>query len=71
MTEAYDIGGESYLAHRNPEWIQISIRCRFLEHPLPGMPRENDYLGLEVWLKCEPGRWSSFEVFRNTDSSAI
>jgi len=24
-----------------------------------------------VWLKCVPGRWASFEVFRNTDSSSI
>jgi hypothetical protein len=37
----------------------------------PGVDREDDYLGLEVWLKCVPGRWSSFEVFRNTDSSSI
>jgi hypothetical protein len=29
------------------------------------------YLGLEVWLKCVPGRWASSEVLRNTDSSSI
>ena len=71
MTGAYYIGGESYTAHRAPDWFQISIRCRCLEHPKAGVDREDDYLGLEVWLKCVPGRWASFEVFRNTDSSSI
>lgn len=71
MTGAYYIGGESYTAHRNPAWLQISVMCRCLEHPKPGVPREDDYLGLEVWLKCVPDRWSEFEVYRNTDSSSI
>ncbi len=71
MTGAYYIGDESYIAHNNPEWFQISIQCRCIEHPKAGMDREDDYLGLEVWLKCVPGQWSSFEVFRNTDSFSI
>lgn len=71
MTGTYYIGSESYLAHRDPTWFQISVMCRCLERPKDRSLREDDYLGLEVWLKCVPGRWSSFEVFRNTDSSSI
>jgi len=71
MTGAYYIGDESYTAHRKPAWFQISIRCHCLERPKAGVDRDDDYLGLEVWLKCVPDRWSSFEVFRNTDSSSI
>jgi len=71
MTGAYYIGAESYIAHRDPPWFQISIRCHCLERPKAGVDRDDDYLGLEVWLKCVPRRWSSFELFRNTDSSAI
>lgn len=71
LTGEYYIGRESYTAHRNPDLFQISIKCRCLEHPKPGVDRDDDYLGLEVWLKCVPGKWASFEVFRNTDSSVI
>ncbi len=71
LTGTYYIGGESYIAHRDPDWFQISVLCRCLERPRPGVDSEDDYLGLEVWLKCVPGRWASFEVFRNTDSSSI
>jgi hypothetical protein len=71
MTGAYYIASESYIAHRDPAWFQISILCHCLERPKPGVDREDDYLGLEVWLKCVPGRWASFAVFRNTDSSSI
>jgi hypothetical protein len=71
MTGAYYIGGESYTAYRDPACFVVSIRCRCLERPKAGLPGEDDYLGLEVWLKCVPRRWASFEVFRNTDSSSI
>jgi hypothetical protein len=71
MTGAYYIGCESYIAHRNPAWFQILVSCRCLECPKRGMDRDDDYLGLDVWLKCAPGHWSGFEVFRNTDSSSI
>ena len=71
MTGAYYIGDESYIAHRKPAWLQISIMCHCLERPKAGMDRDDDYLGLQVWLKCVPERWSSFKVFRNTDSSSI
>jgi hypothetical protein len=71
LTGKYYIGGESYIAHSDPAWLQISVMCRCLERPKPGMNRDDDYLGLQVWLKCVPGRWESFEMFRNTDSSSI
>ena len=71
MTGAYYIGSESYIAHRDPDWFQISVLCRCLERPKAGVARDDDYLGLEVWLKCVRDRWSSFDVFRNTNSSSI
>ena len=72
MTGAYYIGSESYTAHDDrPAWVQIGIMCRCLEGSKPGVDDEDDYLGLEVWLKCVAGRWATFEVFRNTDSSSI
>lgn len=71
LTGRYYVGDESYIGHQDPTWIQISVDCRCLERPHPGVDREDDYLGLEVWLKWVPGRRTSFEVFRNTDSSSI
>jgi hypothetical protein len=70
LTGAYYIGGESYDAHTNPAWIQIRISCHCLEPLRSGLDREDDYLGLDVWIKCVPGRWS-FSVCGNTDSSSI
>ncbi|HLW66672.1 MAG TPA: hypothetical protein VKS79_15260 [Gemmataceae bacterium] len=71
LTGSYYIGGEMYETHGEPVAFVISVMCRCLESPKSGMDREDDYLGLQVWLRCCPGRWSSFEVFRNTDSSSI
>jgi hypothetical protein len=71
LSGAYYIGGESYWAHRDPTWFQIGVKCRCLESPTADGGRAGDYLGLDVWLKCVPGRWASFEVYRNTDSSSI
>jgi hypothetical protein len=71
LTGSYYIGGEMYEAHADPAVIAVSIQCRCLEHPRAGMDRVGDYLGLQVWLRCYPGRWATFEVFRNTDSSVI
>jgi hypothetical protein len=70
LTGEYYIGGEAYIAHADPTWFQIGVICRCLERPRGRGGRADDYLGLEVWLRCEPGRWS-FTVFRNTDSSSI
>lgn len=70
MTGDYYIGDESYTQHVNPLWIQISVGCRCLGRSVVKNRRPDDYLGLEVWLRCEPPRWT-FSVFRNTDSSVI
>jgi hypothetical protein len=70
MTGEYYLGGESYIAHADPTWFQIGVMCHCLEQPWGPFVRVKDYLGLEVWLRCTPRRWS-FSVFRNTDSSSI
>ena len=54
----------------SPGYLSHELQ-RCLEKPKAGVDRDDDYLGLRVWLRCFPGRWSSFEVFRNTDSSSI
>jgi hypothetical protein len=71
LTGSYYIGCESYHAHRDPTWFQISVMCRCLKAKKSTDSGEDDYLGLEVWLKYVPGGRASFEVFRNTDSSSI
>jgi hypothetical protein len=71
LSGTYYIGGESYTAHRDPVWFQICFKCRCQQRAAPDGGRADDYLGLDVWLKCLPGRWASFEVYRNTDSSSI
>src|SRR4051794_8971506 len=37
MTGTYYIGSESYIAHRDPPWFQISVMCRCLEYPKAGV----------------------------------
>lgn len=71
LTGEYYVASESYIVHYDPVWFQISIMCHCLERVKAGRDHEGDYLGLEVWMKCVPGKWSLFEVFRNTDSSSI
>ena len=71
LTGAYYIGDEAYKADEASAFIEISIQCRCLERPRPGFNREDDYLGLEVWLRCLAPRWDQFEIFRYTDSSSI
>ena len=70
MTGEYYVGDEYYTTHSHPVWFQIGILCRCLQKPRHEGQRDRDYLGLEVWLRCEPDVWS-FTVFRNTDSSVI
>src|SRR5688500_5997564 len=71
LTGEYYIGGESYTAHDGkPAWFQVGVMCRCLERPRGRLKQPDDYLGLEVWLRCVRGRWA-FTVLRNTDSSSI
>jgi hypothetical protein len=51
-------------------WFQICVSCHCLEPARTREDRAHDYLGLDVWLRCDPGKWT-FSVFRNTDSSSI
>ena len=66
----YYISDESYEMHVNPIVFRISIQTHFLEKPSMENQEDFDYLGLQVWIQCDPATWS-FSVFRNTDSSAI
>ena len=70
MSGEYYVSHESYTGHVGPVWIQVGIMCHCLEKPSRAGREDRDYLGLEVWLRCDSADWS-FEVFRNTDSSAI
>jgi hypothetical protein len=70
LSGEYYVSDESYTGHVGPVWIQIGITCHCLERAPPSGFEARDYLGLEVWLRCDPKDWS-FSVFRNTDSSAI
>ena len=71
LTGEYYIGGESYFVDPDACRVRISVKCRCLGGPKPGVPRDDDYLGLEVWLTCNLGRSPRFEVYRNTDSASI
>jgi hypothetical protein len=53
-----------------PTWFQVGVMCRCLARSSRPGEAVRDYLGLEVWLRCDPAGWS-FSVFRNTDSSVI
>ena len=70
MSGEYYVGDESYAGHVGPVWFQIGIMCHCLERASRLVQVDRDYLGLEVWLRCEPSDWS-FSIFRNTDSSSI
>jgi hypothetical protein len=70
MSGEYYVSDESYTGHVGPVWIQVGVICHCLEEPARPGQENRDYLGLEVWLRCDPNDWS-FAVFRNTDSSAI
>lgn len=76
LTGAYYIARESYQESKSywakgkPRWVVIAVMYHCLESPKPGVDRDDDYLGLEVWLKSEPGPWVPFEV-QAVDSSSI
>jgi len=68
LAGSFYVGDELY--ERGEEGsIRISIFCRCLERPKPGSEREDDYLGLEVWLNYVEGS-ATFEV-SDIDSSSI
>ena len=68
LTGNFYVGDELY--ERGEEGnIRISIFCCCLERPQPLTDREDDYLGLEVWLNYVEGS-VTFEV-SDIDSSSI
>jgi hypothetical protein len=69
MTGEFYIGHESYSKEGKPAWFRVSIFCRCLGGPKAGMDGKDDYLGLEVYLRCEPGS-GAYSVL-DTDSSSI
>lgn len=69
LTGEFYLGNERYSKEGDPEWIRISMFCRCLEHPRPGDDQPGDYLGLEVYLRCDPIS-GGFSVL-GTDESSI
>jgi len=69
LTGEFYIGSEKYSRQGDPVWFRISIFCRCLEHPRPGSKKPDDYLGLEVYFRCEPGS-GAYSVL-DTDESSI
>jgi hypothetical protein len=70
LSGEYYVAHESYTQHAGPVWIQIGVMCHCLEKMDGHGGADRDYLGLEVWLRCDPQDWT-FEIFRNTDSSSL
>lgn len=72
MTGQYYIAEEYYdrCAGELPGGIVIAISTRFLEKAWYQGQADFDYLGLEVWIHCDPATWR-FSIYRNTDSSVI
>ena len=70
LTGEYYIGSESYEREVAPLAYRIAVLCRCLERSSSLQKEPSDYLGLEVWLRCEPAAWT-FTICRNTDSSSI
>jgi len=75
LTGEFYIGHETYSKQsspaskkNSPASFQISLFCRCLEQPRPGSDEPDDYLGLEVYVRCEPdGPCSALDI----DSSVI
>lgn len=69
LTGEFYIGSEKYFKKSDRAWFQVSIFCRCLEHPRHGGGTPDDYLGLEVYLRCEPGGGTCSVL--DTDESSI
>jgi hypothetical protein len=65
----YYIGGEWYNKRTRPVWYQLCFRVRCLQKALPPYPEPVDYLGLDVWVRCDP-KTMTF-TFLHIDSSSI
>jgi hypothetical protein len=70
LTGDYYISKELYERLDADAKIVIGIKTRFLEKPWYPNQDNCDYLGLDVWISCDPKSWH-FTACRNTDSSVI
>jgi len=69
LTGEYYVEREFYKYREDKARFQIMIMCHCLEGPKAGVDRDDDYLGLDVWLNCEPGTWNL--SWSTTNSSSI
>jgi hypothetical protein len=70
LTGVYYVARESYTQHVGPPWVQVGFSCHCLGQQGRAGEGDFDYLGLDVWLRCDD-LCSEVTVFRNTDSSVI
>jgi hypothetical protein len=69
LTGEFYVGHERYSKKADQGWFRISIFCRYLEGSGAGSEGEDDYLGLEVHLRCDPGSGACSVL--DTDESSI
>lgn len=67
LTGEFYIGGESYHKLVGADWCQVCVQARCIGRGLAGA---DDYLGLDIWLRYDPGE-DRLWTHRNPDSSVI
>ncbi len=70
LTGEYYLSDEYYRCEVGPVHFVISVSTHFLEPPWYPNQDNFDYLGLEVWLHCDPKQNWEF-VVTGIDSSSI
>lgn len=74
LTGQYYIADESYRERLDAgvRWFEIGVQTICLGKPAcrgrPDVEGPQDYLGLHVWIRCDPESWA-FSLNGNTDSS--
>jgi hypothetical protein len=64
----YYISRESYALKKHP-LLLLGIQCQCLRKPWGTVKTESHYLGLHLWITCDPAL-GSFQISGNTDSSS-
>jgi hypothetical protein len=67
LTGEFYIGSESYHKLVGADWCQVRVEARCLGRGVGG---PDDYLGLDVWLRYDPGDGRLW-IHRNPDSMVI